>query len=59
MAEEAIFSDFDLDLVLDGLAMREDASGMERVVKSLGEQIKLSRERLVYIFCLVSSSRFL
>jgi hypothetical protein len=48
MAEEDILSDFDLDLALQGLQMRNDPAEMERIVKSLGEQIKISRERFVY-----------
>jgi hypothetical protein len=50
MAEEGILSDFDLDLALQGLEMRGDAGEMERIVKSLGEQIKLSRKRFVRLY---------
>jgi hypothetical protein len=50
MAEEGILSDFDLDLALQGLEVRNDAGEMEKIVKSLGEQIKLSRERLVCLY---------
>ena len=47
MAEEDIVSDFDLDLVLQSLHMRTESDEMERIVESLSEQIKISRERLV------------
>ncbi|XP_028393981.1 uncharacterized protein KIAA0825-like isoform X2 [Dendronephthya gigantea] len=46
MAEEEILSDFDLDLALEGLAMRGDVNEMEKLVKTLGEQIKLSKESM-------------
>lgn len=49
MAEEEILSDFNLDLALEGLAMRGDVNEMAKLVKTLGEQIKLSKERLVQV----------
>ena len=45
MAEEEILSDFDLNLALQGLEMRGDATEMERIVNALGEQIKITREK--------------
>ena len=37
--------DFDLDLALEGLAIRGDPLEMECVIKCLGEQIKKTKER--------------
>ena len=47
MSGTATSPDFDLDLALEGLTMREDIHEMEYLIKCLGEQIEVTKERYV------------
>lgn len=46
MSGTATSPDFDLDLALEGLTMREDIHEMEYLIKCLGEQIEVTKESI-------------